>query len=69
MNKLKGIISVIGLIVKYSAVVLAIIKGITVISEELEKIDFDSKKEVQPLKLEENEQFFRQKRLNTRNKK
>lgn len=55
MNKLKGIISVIGLIVKYSAVVLAIIKGITVISEELEKIDFDSKKEVQPLKLKENE--------------
>ena len=44
MGKLKGIISVIGIIVKYSAVVMAIIKGIQVVSEELEKIDFEEKK-------------------------
>jgi hypothetical protein len=46
MNKLKGIVSVIGLIVKYSAVVMAIIKGIEVVSQELEKIDFSEKKEM-----------------------
>ncbi|MFV5699005.1 hypothetical protein ACM55H_11615 [Flavobacterium sp. ZT3R17] len=46
MNKLKGIVSVIGLIVKYSAVVMAIIKGIEVVSQELEKIDFSEKKEI-----------------------
>jgi hypothetical protein len=46
MNKLKGMVSVIGLIVKYSAVVMAIIKGIEVVSQELEKIDFSEKKEV-----------------------
>lgn len=44
MNKLKGLVSVIGLIVKYSAVVMAVIKGIQVVSEELEKIDFDGEK-------------------------
>ncbi|MBF2709250.1 hypothetical protein [Flavobacterium soyangense] len=43
MNKLKGIISLIGVIVKYSAVVMAIIKGIEVIYEELGKIDFNEK--------------------------
>ena len=40
MNKLKNIISVIKLIVKYSAVVMAVIKGIQIVSEELDKIDF-----------------------------
>lgn len=44
MNKLKSLISVISLVVKYSAVVMAIIKGIQVVSEELEKIDFDGDK-------------------------
>lgn len=43
MNKLKGIISIIGLIVKYSAVVMAIIKGIEVVYTELEKIDLSEK--------------------------
>lgn len=57
MNKLKGIVSVIGLIVKYSAVVMAVIKGIQVVSEELEKIDFDTKpvRLVGEDKLQENE--------------
>ena len=56
MNKLKGLISVIGLIVKYSAVVMAVIKGIQVVSEELEKIDFDGDKPKETLKItEENE--------------
>jgi hypothetical protein len=39
MNKLKGIISVIGIVVKYSAVVMAIIKGIEVVYTELDKLD------------------------------
>jgi hypothetical protein len=43
MNKLKGIISVIGIIVKYSAVVMAIIKGIQVVYSELEKLDLSEK--------------------------
>nr|WP_314896777.1 hypothetical protein [uncultured Flavobacterium sp.] len=56
MHKLKGVIGIIGLIVKYSAVVMAIIKGIQVVSEELEKIDFDGDKPKQSLKvIEENE--------------
>jgi hypothetical protein len=45
MNKLKGIISVIGIIVKYSAVVMAIIKGIQVVYSELEKLDLSEKNE------------------------
>lgn len=54
MNKLKGVISVIGLIVKYSAIVMAIIKGIQVVYDELQKLDFsDSKPE--PSKTIENE--------------
>lgn len=44
MSKLKGIISIIGLIVKYSAVVMAIIKGIEVVYQELGKIDLTTKK-------------------------
>lgn len=43
MNKLKGIISIIGIIVKYSAVVMAVIKGIEVVYDELEKIDLTDK--------------------------
>ncbi|WP_310560618.1 hypothetical protein [Flavobacterium sp.] len=43
MNKLKGVISFIGIIVKYSAVVMAIIKGIEVVYDELEKIDLTDK--------------------------
>ena len=45
MNKLKGIISIVGLVVKYGAVIMAVIKGIEVIHSELEKIDLTSKKE------------------------
>lgn len=39
MQKLNNVIRVIKLIVKYSAIVTAIIKGVQVVSEELEKID------------------------------
>jgi hypothetical protein len=46
MKKLSGIISIIGIIVKYSAVVMAIIKGIEVVFDELQKIDLSDKKEV-----------------------
>ena len=53
MNKLKGVIAIVGIIVKYGAVVTAIIKGIQVVSEELEKIDFNQDK--QPIKDLKNE--------------
>ncbi|WP_158614845.1 hypothetical protein [Flavobacterium sp. LB2P53] len=56
MNKLKGIIGIIGLIVKYSAVVMAIIKGIEVVSQELEKIDFDGEKPKETLKTLKNDE-------------
>lgn len=39
MKSLKTILSVIGIIVKYGAVVTAILKGIQVVSDELEKLD------------------------------
>ena len=56
MNKLKSLIAVIGIIVKYSAVVMAVIKGIQVVSEELEKIDFDGNQPKETLiKNKENE--------------
>lgn len=42
MDKLKGVISIIGIIVKYSAVVMAIIKGVQVAYDELQKVDFDN---------------------------
>lgn len=45
MNKLKNIIAIVGIIVKYGAVITAVIKGIQVVSEELEKIDFSENKE------------------------
>lgn len=40
MKNLKGIVSIIGIIVKYGAVVTAILKGIQVVSDELGKLDF-----------------------------
>lgn len=50
MKSIKGVIAVIGLIVKYSAIVMAVIKGIEVVHSELEKIDFgDDKKEVKSI--------------------
>lgn len=52
MNKLKGVIAVIGLIVKYSAIVMAVIKGIQVVHYELEKLDFSDDSKVKT-KLEE----------------
>jgi len=44
MQKLGSIISIIKIVVKYSAVVVAIIKGIELISDELQKIDLSEKK-------------------------
>lgn len=41
MNKLKTIIAFIGVIVKYSAIVLAVIKGIQCTYNELQDIDFE----------------------------
>lgn len=58
MKNLKGIISVIGIIVKYGAVVTAIIKGVQVVSDELSKIDFgndEPKKAVESSKSNSNE--------------
>ncbi|WP_132036790.1 hypothetical protein [Flavobacterium circumlabens] len=49
---MKTILSVIGIIVKYGAVVTAILKGIQVVSDELEKLDLgkeDVKASARPL--------------------
>lgn len=46
MNKLNSIIAIIKLVVKYSAVVVAVIKGIELISDELQKIDLTDKTKV-----------------------
>ncbi|MBF4483245.1 hypothetical protein [Flavobacterium sp. CSZ] len=58
MKNLKGIVSIIGIIVKYGAVVTAILKGIQVVSDELGKLDFgkdEDQPSVKPLITEENE--------------
>lgn len=55
MKSLKGVISIIGIIVKYSAVVMAIIKGIEVVYSELEKIDLGDKVENAELKTAKDE--------------
>lgn len=43
MKNVKSIISIIGIIVKYGAIVTAVIKGIQVVYTELEKIEVDDK--------------------------
>lgn len=58
MKNLKGIVSIIGIIVKYGAVVTAILKGIQVVSDELGKLDFGKDEPQEPVKsltTEENE--------------
>jgi|GEM_PF-2286057 len=58
MKNLKGIVSIIGIIVKYGAVVTAILKGIQVVSDELAKLDFgkdEPQAPAQPVIKEENE--------------
>lgn len=58
MKNLKGIVSIIGIIVKYGAVVTAILKGIQVVSDELGKLDFgkdELQTPVKPIITEENE--------------
>lgn len=54
MKNLKTIIGIISIIVKYGAVVMAIIKGIEVVHSELEKINLDDTKP-DPVKIAENE--------------
>jgi hypothetical protein len=46
MNKLKKIIDVIGLIVKYSAIVMALIRGLQFIHGELMNIDTTDEKKL-----------------------
>lgn len=56
MKSLKTILSVIGIIVKYGAVVTAILKGIQVVSDELEKLDLgkeDTKVSSRPLQIQD----------------
>ncbi|MCV9934394.1 hypothetical protein OIU80_19110 [Flavobacterium sp. LS1R47] len=56
MKSLKTILSVIGIIVKYGAVVTAILKGIQVVSDELEKLDLgkdDVKTSSRPLQIQD----------------
>ena len=58
MKNLKTVFSVIGIIVKYGAVVTAILKGVQVVSDELSKLDFgkdESQAPEKPLITEENE--------------
>ncbi|WET02793.1 hypothetical protein NYQ10_16230 [Flavobacterium johnsoniae] len=58
MKNLKGIVSIIAIIVKYGAVVTAILKGIQVVSDELGKLDFGKDEPQEPVKsltTEENE--------------
>lgn len=56
MKRLKGVIDVIGLVVKYSAVVMAIIKGVEVVYSELEKIDLSDKQNVKSPKIQDNDE-------------
>ena len=42
MKSLKTIVGVIGIIVKYGAIVTAILKGIQVVSDELQKLNLDN---------------------------
>lgn len=58
MKSLKTVLSVIGIIVKYGAVVTAILKGVQVVSDELEKLDLGKDEPLAPAKpliTEENE--------------
>lgn len=48
MKSLKTILSVIGIVVKYGAVVTAILKGIQVVSDELQKLDFGNEENTPP---------------------
>jgi hypothetical protein len=47
MKQIKSIVSIIGIVVKYGAVVMAIVKGLSVMYEELQNIEIstDTKKE------------------------
>jgi hypothetical protein len=48
MKQIKSIVAVIGIVVKYGAVVMAIVKGLSVMYEELQNIEIssDAKKEL-----------------------
>jgi hypothetical protein len=56
MKSVKSIVAIIGIIVKYGAIVTAILKGIQVVSDELSKLDLGKEEpKNQPLKITENE--------------
>lgn len=43
MKAIKSIVNVIGLVVKYSAIVMAIVKGLQVMYDELKDLKLDEK--------------------------
>ena len=43
MKGIKSIVNIIGLIVKYSAIVMAVVKGLQVMYDELKDLKFDEK--------------------------
>ena len=43
MKSVKTIVNIIGIVVKYSAIVLAVVKGLQVMYDELQKINTDEK--------------------------
>lgn len=43
MKALKSIVNVIGLVVKYSAIVMAVVKGLQVMYDELKEIKIEEK--------------------------
>ena len=43
MKSVKSIVNIVGIVVKYSAIIIAIFKGLQVMYEELQKINIDEK--------------------------
>ena len=43
MKNLSSVVKIVSLVLKYSAVLIAVVKGLEVINEELQKIDFNDK--------------------------
>lgn len=41
MKKINGIISVVQMVAKYGAIIVAVVKGVEVVVEELKKINLD----------------------------
>ena len=45
MKNISAVVKVFGMILKYSAVLMAVVKGIEIVHQELEKIDLNEKTE------------------------